>query len=54
MDIETPKIAHVDRVDGSVVETFDDGQSALYSAALLYEMRTRARDLTDLLPDDEQ
>jgi len=52
--METPKphIVNVERVDGSVVIGFDDGKTALYPAALLYEILPRARDLTDLPCDD--
>jgi hypothetical protein len=53
MESPNPKIVSVERMDGSVVVSFEDGQTALYSAALLYEMRTRARDLTDLACDDD-
>jgi len=51
MESSNPKIIHVERID--VVVDFDGGQTGLYSAALLYEMRIRARDLTDLACDDE-
>ena len=31
-----PRIVHVERLDGGVIITFDDGKCAVYSAALLY------------------
>jgi len=53
MEYPNPKVVSVERMDGSVVVSFDDGQTALYSATLLFEMRTRARDLTDLACDED-
>ena len=38
MDTPKPHIVNVERVDGSVVIGFDDGKTALYPAALLYEI----------------
>jgi len=53
METAQPHIVNVERLNGSVVIEFDDGKTALFSAALLYEILPRARDLTDLLEDDE-
>jgi len=53
MDTQTPHIVNVERLNGSVVIGFDNGKTALYSAALLYEILPRTRDLTDLPSDDD-
>jgi len=53
MDTTLPHIIYVERLNGSVVIGFDDGKTALYSAALLYKILAQARDLSDLLPDDD-
>jgi hypothetical protein len=45
-----PRISYAERVDGSIVISFDDRTSFLYSAALLYSFRLQAR---QLLEDDE-
>lgn len=37
------KVINVDRMNGDVVVTFDDGVIALYSAALLREVIARAQ-----------
>jgi hypothetical protein len=37
------KVINVDRMNGDVVVTFDDGIIALYSAALLREIMSRAQ-----------
>lgn len=38
-----PKVINVDRMDGAVVVSFDDGVIALYSAALLRELLPQAQ-----------
>jgi DUF971 family protein len=53
MDTLNPHIVYVERLNGSVAIGFDDGKTALYSAALLYEILPRAKDLTGLLADDD-
>lgn len=47
-----PRIVYVDRVDGSIIVSFHDGKSALYSAALLYATLPQARVITDQLDGD--
>ena len=38
-----PKVTNVDRMNGDVVVSFDDGVIALYSAALLRELLPQAQ-----------
>ena len=46
MDIENElSVSSVDRIAGSVIVTFNDGQSALYSAFLLRSVFDRAEPL---------
>jgi hypothetical protein len=34
----TPEIAEVERIPAGILITFEDGRSAIYSKALLYEL----------------
>ncbi len=38
-----PRIVSLDRMDNGAVVSFDDGKTALYSAALLYAILPQAR-----------
>ena len=40
-----PLIIDSDRMDNSIIVSFEDGKTALYSAALLYELLPRAQEL---------
>ncbi|MGI4981442.1 MAG: hypothetical protein ACRYHB_13750 [Janthinobacterium lividum] len=40
-----PHLISADRLDGSVIITFDDGRSGLYSSAVLYAALSQAREL---------
>ena len=40
-----PRIIASDRLDNAIVVAFDDGKTALYSAALLYAALSQARKL---------
>ena len=42
-----PRIVHAERLNGGVIISFDDGVAAVYPAALLYEMLTKAEILKD-------
>ena len=42
-----PKVTNVDRMNGDVVVSFDDGVIALYSAALLRELLPQAQVLPE-------
>jgi hypothetical protein len=45
-----PRIVSVDRMDNGAVVSFDDGKTALYSAALLYATLPQAR----AMPSDSE
>ena len=51
MDTTLPHIVYVERLNGSVVIGFDDGKTALFSAALLHNILPQAKDITDLEDD---
>ncbi len=42
-----PHLISADRLDGSIVVTFDDGRCAIYSSELLYATLPQARELHD-------
>ena len=49
--MEDPKEPHVvsaDRLDGSLIITFEDGRCGVYSSRLLYRLLPLARELQDL------
>ena len=48
-----PRVVSAERIDGSVVITFDDSRCALYPSSLLYEMLTQARELSGSNLDEE-
>ena len=43
----TSRVVHVDRFDGGVLITFDDGKSAAYSASLLRAMFDKAQEIIE-------
>ena len=47
-----PVILEAELLDEGAVITFTDGKSAFYSAALLYAVFNRAKDL-EFIPEDE-
>ncbi len=51
MEHDIHHIASAETLDGGVVITFDDGNSALYSSELLYSMLSQAQALIE--PEDE-
>jgi hypothetical protein len=48
-----PRIISSDRLHNAIIVAFEDGRTALYSAALLYEAFAQAEDLTDLPAKDD-
>lgn len=48
-----PGIVNVDRFDGGVIVTFDDGRCALYAASLLLATLPQAIEVHDSEPDEE-
>jgi len=42
-----PRVAFAERLDGGVVVTFEDGRTALYSAALLHDFLSQAQEILD-------
>ena len=53
-DQEEPHVVSADRLDGSIIITFNDGRCAIYSSALLYATLPQAEELYDLVLDNEQ
>ena len=49
-DVSKLKVTAADRLDGSVIITFNDGRCGIYSSELLHSMLTSARELQE--PDD--
>ena len=49
-----PHISHMERLHEGVVIEFDDGTTALYSAALLYQMAAHAENIDSPDPDEEE
>ncbi len=47
-----PRMTYVDRLRGGVVIGFDDGKTALYSAALLYSILASAQEMLEPEEDD--
>ena len=47
-----PLMVSADRMDQSVIVTFSDGKSAVYSASLLYAMMPQAEQLDRAKPED--
>jgi hypothetical protein len=53
MDIQpAPLMISADRMDQSIIVTFSDGMSALYSASLLYAMLPQAEQLDRPQPEE--
>jgi hypothetical protein len=54
--VPEPRIVSADRMDDSVIVTFDDGRCAIYSASLLYTVLPQAKevDLTDGAEDEPE
>jgi hypothetical protein len=48
------RVVDAERVGGDVVVEFDSGECALYSAALLHSVLTRATELSDTLAEEVQ
>ena len=49
---EEPHVLSADRLDGSVIISFNDGRCAIYSSALLYATISQAEELND--PAEEE
>ena len=49
----TPDIVEVERVPAGVLIVFEDGRSAIYSTALLYELLPTAQLVVDDLGSEE-
>ena len=49
-----PRIIKSDRLDNAIVVAFDDGKTALYSAALLYATLSQARLLEPSFSESDQ
>jgi hypothetical protein len=47
-----PLMISADRMDQSIIVTFSDGMSALYSASLLYAMLPQAEQLDRTQPEE--
>ena len=47
-DVSKLKVIAADRLDGSVIITFNDGRCGIYSSKLLHSMLTSARELQEL------
>jgi hypothetical protein len=55
--MDTPRasrITYVDRLNGGVVITFEDGRCGFFSTALLYKTLAQAEELTNLPNPDEE
>jgi hypothetical protein len=48
------RVVDAERVGGDIVVEFDSGECALYSAALLHSMLTRATALSDTIAEEVQ
>ncbi len=46
-DVSKLKVTAADRLDGSVIISFNDGKVGIYSSELLYSMLTSARELQE-------
>lgn len=46
-DQAKPHIVSADRLDGSLIITFSDGQCGMYSSALLYKILPQAEELIE-------
>jgi len=46
-DQKQPHLVSADRLDGSLIITFSDGQCGIYSSALLYKILPQAEELLD-------
>ncbi len=50
----SPHILSADRLDGSVLITFNDGRCAIYSSDLLYSALPQAKELNDFAEAKKQ
>ena len=48
-----PHVLSADRLDDSIIITFDDGRCAMYSSALLYATLQQAEELYDPEAEDQ-
>jgi hypothetical protein len=48
-----PRIVSSDRLDDGILVSFDDGKSAVFSAALLYANLSQAEEVSESEADDE-
>lgn len=53
-DPKEPHVVSADRLDGSIIITFEDGRCGVYSSDLLYQTLPLARELHDLSEAEEQ
>ena len=49
-----PRITSAERLDGGVAVTFEDGNSALYSAHLLFDTFPQAEELFEQLEESDR
>jgi hypothetical protein len=48
------RVESVDRLNGGIIVTFDDGKSAVYSGSLLRATFGQAQDITELEEDEDR